>query len=41
MIPSIVVFVYLAIILYVGMFAFRKSTGSKEDFFVASRSLGP
>jgi solute:Na+ symporter, SSS family len=41
MIPSIVVFIYLAIILYVGMFAFRKSTGSKEDFFLASRSLGP
>ena len=41
MIPAIVVFVYLAIILYVGMFAFRKGTGSKEDFFLASRSLGP
>ncbi|MEY4483379.1 MAG: hypothetical protein RL693_831, partial [Verrucomicrobiota bacterium] len=41
MIPAIVVFIYLAIILYVGMFAFRKSTGSKEDFFLASRSLGP
>ncbi len=41
MIPTIVIFIYLAIILYVGMFAFRKSTGSKEDFFLASRSLGP
>ena len=41
MIPAIVVFIYLAIILYVGMFAFRKGTGSKEDFFLASRSLGP
>lgn len=41
MIPAIVVFVYLAIVLYVGLFAFRKSTGSKEDFFLASRSLGP
>lgn len=41
MIPAIVVFIYLAIILYVGMFAFRRSTGSKEDFFLASRSLGP
>jgi SSS family solute:Na+ symporter len=40
-IPAIVVFVYLAIVLYVGLFAFRKSTGSKEDFFLASRSLGP
>ena len=41
MIPAIVVFIYLAIVLYVGLFAFRKSTGSKEDFFLASRSLGP
>jgi solute:Na+ symporter, SSS family len=41
MIPAIVVFIYLGIVLYVGLFAFRKSTGSKEDFFLASRSLGP
>jgi len=41
MIPAIVVFIYLAVVLYVGLFAFRKSTGSKEDFFLASRSLGP
>ncbi len=40
MIPSIVVFIYLAIVLYIGVFAFRRSTGSGEDFFVASRSLG-
>lgn len=40
MIPSIVVFIYLAIVLYIGVFAFRRSTGSKDDFFVASRSLG-
>lgn len=41
MIPSLVVFAYLALVLYVGLFAFRKGTGSKEDFFVASGSLGP
>ena len=40
MIPSIVVFIYLAIVLYIGIFAFRRSTGSREDYFVASRSLG-
>jgi solute:Na+ symporter, SSS family len=39
-IPSIVVFIYLAVVLYIGVFAFRRSTGSKDDFFVASRSLG-
>ena len=40
MIPSIVVFIYLAVVLYIGVFAFRRSTGSRDDFFVASRSLG-
>lgn len=41
MIPATVVFVYLGLVLYVGLFAFRKGTDSREDFFVASRSLGP
>ncbi|HYF48236.1 MAG TPA: sodium:solute symporter family protein [Planctomycetota bacterium] len=41
MIPAIVVFCYLAIVLYIGIFAFRKSTGSRDDFFLANRSLGP
>ena len=41
MIPAIVVFIYLGLILYIGLFAFRRSSGSKEDFFLASRSLGP
>ncbi len=36
-----IVFVYLAIVLYIGIFAFRKGKGSGEDFFLASRSLGP
>ncbi len=43
MIPAIVVFVYLAIVVYIGIFAFRRSTGRQkaEDYFLASRSLGP
>src|SRR5262245_44243154 len=42
MIPAAVVFVYLAVVLYIGIFAFRtRSTGHAEDFFLAGRSLGP
>ena len=43
MIPAIVVFAYLAIVLYIGIFAFRRSKGTAkaEDYFLASRSLGP
>ena len=43
MIPAIVVFIYLAVVVYIGVFAFRKSTGrgKAEDYFLASRSLGP
>ncbi len=43
MIPAIVVFIYLATVLYIGIFAFRKARGGKkaEDYFLASRSLGP
>lgn len=43
MIPALVVFVYLGIVFYIGIFAFRKSTGREkvEDYFLASRSLGP
>ena len=43
MIPAIVVFIYLATVLYIGIFAFRKASGGKkaEDYFLASRSLGP
>src|SRR5437016_1982008 len=42
MIPAIVVFVYLAIVLYIGIFAFRISAGRNkaEDYFLAGRSLG-
>ena len=43
MIPAIVVFLYLAVVLYIGIFAFRKAKSKKEaeDYFLASRSLGP
>ncbi|GDY12367.1 sodium:proline symporter [Planctomycetota bacterium] len=40
MIPALIVFAYLAIVLGIGIFAFRKSSGSGEDFFVANRALG-
>ena len=41
MIPALIVFAYLAIVLYIGIFAFRKRSSSNEDFFLASRQLGP
>jgi SSS family solute:Na+ symporter len=41
MIPAAIVFAYLAIVLYIGIFAFRKGKDSGEDFFLASRKLGP
>jgi SSS family solute:Na+ symporter len=41
MLPALIVFLYLAIVLYVGIFAFRRSRGGAEDFFLANRSLGP
>src|SRR6266566_9812566 len=41
MLPAIVVFIYLAIVLYVGIFAFRRSRGGAEDFFLANRTIGP
>jgi SSS family solute:Na+ symporter len=43
LIPAIVVFIYLATVLYIGIFAFRRAKGGKkaEDYFLASRSLGP
>ena len=42
MIPAVVVFAYLGVVLYIGIFAFRrKSTGdAAEGFFLADRSLG-
>ena len=41
MIPALIVAGYLCVVLYIGVFAFRKGTGSRDDFFVAGRSLGP
>jgi SSS family solute:Na+ symporter len=43
LIPAIVVFLYLAVVLYIGIFAFRRAAGREkaEDYFLASRSLGP
>jgi SSS family solute:Na+ symporter len=41
-IPAVIVFCYLAIVLYIGIFAFRHSAGGRaEDYFLAGRSLGP
>ena len=43
MIPALVVFGYLAVVLYIGIFAFRHAgpKASAEDYFLAGRSLGP
>jgi solute:Na+ symporter, SSS family len=42
MIAALVVFAYLAVVLYIGIFAFRRSSGrtDAEDYFLAGRSLG-
>jgi len=42
LIAAIFVFIYLAAVLYIGIFAFRKARGREkpEDYFLASRSLG-
>lgn len=41
MIPALLVFAYLGVVLYIGIFAFRKGKASGEDYFLASRTLGP
>jgi SSS family solute:Na+ symporter len=43
MIAAVIVFAYLAVVLYIGIFAFRKyeRKPNAEEFFVAGRSLGP
>lgn len=42
MIPALFVFAYLAVVLYIGIFAFRRPhPNGAEDYFLASRSLGP
>jgi SSS family solute:Na+ symporter len=40
MIPVVVIFVYLAIIAFIGSIAFRRSKTNTEDFFLANRSIG-
>jgi SSS family solute:Na+ symporter len=42
-IPAAIVFLYLGIVVYIGVFAFRKAGGREEaeDYFLARRSLGP
>jgi SSS family solute:Na+ symporter len=42
MIPALVVFAYLVVALYIGVFAFRHARNAgAEDYFLAGRSLGP
>src|SRR2546426_7264141 len=40
MIPVIVIFIYLAVIAFVGSAAFRRGKSNTEDFFLANRSVG-
>jgi solute:Na+ symporter, SSS family len=43
LIPSLIVFAYLGVILYIGIFAWRGQRGGAavEEYFLAGRSLGP
>jgi solute:Na+ symporter, SSS family len=44
LIPALIVFLYLCVVFYIGVFAFRRSRGTArgaEDYFLAGRSLGP
>ena len=43
MIPALIVFAYLGVVFYIGVFAFRRqrTSGTAEDYFLAGRSLGP
>src|SRR5436309_4845121 len=41
MIPTIVVFIYLAIVAYIGSVAVRRGKENTEDFFLTSRTIGP
>ena len=45
MIPALIVFGYLAVVFYIGVFAFRRTRAAggagAEDYFLAGRSLGP
>ena len=42
MIPALIVFAYLGLVLYIGIFAFRRNVpAGPEEYFLAGRSLGP
>lgn len=41
MIPVVVVLLYLAVIASIGLVAFRRGRANTEDFFLASRTIGP
>ena len=43
MIQALIVFAYLGVVLYIGVFAFRHGgrAGGAEDYFLAGRALGP
>ncbi|HEX6975343.1 MAG TPA: sodium:solute symporter family protein [Vicinamibacterales bacterium] len=43
MTAAVLVFSYLAVVLYIGIFAFRRGTAAQgaEDYFLAGRTLGP
>jgi SSS family solute:Na+ symporter len=41
LIPAAIVLAYLGVVLYIGIFAFRHSQRSAEDFFLAGRAIGP
>ena len=43
MIPALLVLAYLAVVVYIGVFAFRQARGKEEveEYFLASRSIGP
>jgi SSS family solute:Na+ symporter len=43
LIPAVIVFAYLSVILYIGIFAWRSERGGAavEEYFLAGRSLGP
>jgi SSS family solute:Na+ symporter len=41
MIPVVVIFIYLAVIASIGFTAFKRGKANTEDFFLASRTIGP
>ena len=36
-----IILLYLGLVLAVGLFSHRQSTGTGEDYFLATRSIGP